>query len=256
MTAPTPPGTAYEQAVRRVWGALYETEDTDAVPEWVRNPAGFRLERARRLAAVASALTTRLPTAAFLYLAGEGTPGIARFLTDRAWRTREREPGADFPPASSTARAFAAYLEHGWPAHRPAWQWELASAETDLAYRPPLPSSAALAAGVRPAPGTRLRVSPYDTDDYGRRTAVKKRQLPWELVLQTVRPVERPTAILVPGGGPGAGRPLVLHDDEAAALAWLTDGPREPRVAGRAPDEELLHRLTKVGALVRTGDGR
>ncbi|GAA3076677.1 hypothetical protein GCM10020000_72660 [Streptomyces olivoverticillatus] len=160
--------------MRRVWGALYETEDTDAVPEWVRNPAGFRLERARRLAAVASALTTRLPTAAFLYLAGEGTPGIARFLTDRAWRTREREPGADFPPASSTARAFAAYLEHGWPAHRPAWQWELASADTDLAYRPPLPSSAALAAGLRPAPGTRLRVSPYDTDDYGRRTAVKK----------------------------------------------------------------------------------
>ncbi|MFI1256246.1 hypothetical protein ACH4U6_21065 [Streptomyces netropsis] len=258
MTATVPPRaggeSAYERAVRGVWAALYDTEDTTAVPPEVRNAAGFRLERARRLAAVAAAVTARLPTAGFLYLAGEGTPGIGRFVASDAWRAREREPGEDFPPGPSTARAFAEYLEKGWPEGRPGWQWELASADTDLAYRPPVPSPAARRAGLSPAPATRLRVSPYDTADYARRTALKKQRMPWDLVLDTVRPLERRTAILVPGTGPGAGRPLVLHDEEAAALAWLTEAPREhARVPAGEPGEELLRRLVEVGALVRDG---
>ncbi|MGW0390783.1 hypothetical protein ACWDYJ_07755 [Streptomyces sp. NPDC003042] len=251
----------YERTVRGLWEALYETEDTREVPAWVRNPQGFRLERARRLAAVAAAVSARLPTAAFLCLGGEGTPALGTFLTSAAWQGRDREPGADFPPGACTARAFAAHLEDkGWPEGRPEWQWELASADLDLAYRPPVPSDRARQAGIVPAPGTRLRISPYDTVDYARRVALKKQQMPWSLVLDAVRPVARVTALLVPGGGPGAGRTLVLHDEEAVAVAWLV---RQPRVHERVPTGEpsaaLAARLVEVGAFVRVPpqeDGR
>ncbi|MFI6472903.1 hypothetical protein ACIBL5_21915 [Streptomyces sp. NPDC050516] len=84
--------TEYERAVRGLWEALYETENTDDVPKEVRNPIGFRLERARRLAALSSVLSARLPTASFLYLAAEGTDGIARFLASRAGPSRPSPP--------------------------------------------------------------------------------------------------------------------------------------------------------------------
>ncbi|MGW1867260.1 hypothetical protein ACWCPS_17045 [Streptomyces mauvecolor] len=245
--------TEYERAVRGLWEALYETDSTDDVPKEVQNPIGFRLERARRLAAVSSVLSARLPTASFLYLAAEGTDGIARFLASRAWREREREPGESFPPLASSARAFATYLtDGGWAAGRPDWQWELARAELDLKYGELTPSGEAAGIGVRPAVGTRLRVSPYDTVDYARRVALKKAQMPWEQVLDTVRPVARATAQLVPGGGTGAGRTLILRDAEASALAWLVEGERVPTTE---PSDALLDRLVRVGAFTREAAG-
>ncbi|MFI6051231.1 hypothetical protein ACIBCO_14215 [Streptomyces violascens] len=245
--------TEYERAVRGLWEALYETENTDDVPKEVQNPIGFRLERARRLAAVSCVLSARLPTASFLYLAAEGTEGIARFLVSRAWREREREPGEPFPPPASSARSFATYLtEEGWCGGRPDWQGELAHAELDLNYGELTPSAEATGIGVRPAVGTRLRVSPYDTVDYARRVALKKAQMPWEQVLGTARPVARVTAQLVPGGGTGAGRTLILRDAEASALARLVDQAWVPTTE---PSDALLDRLVKVGAFTREAAG-
>lgn len=75
---------------------------------------------------------------------------------------------------------------------------------------------------------------------------------PWRLVLDTVRPIRRPTALFRPAPGAGRARTLVVRDHLAAQLAWVTDSPAAERdgVVPEPPSGGLLDRLRSAGVLL------
>ncbi len=75
---------------------------------------------------------------------------------------------------------------------------------------------------------------------------------PWDLVLETVRPVGRACAMFKPAAdGNGDARALVVRDDEARALAWLVGAPDADywRIRPIEPSGDFLTRLTAAGLI-------
>ena len=237
----------YVRAVDALWQYFYGREAGETMPFAISNGAGLDLERSRRWSNVATAMTSAVPLTAFFFLARSGTDGVKAFLRSDEWQLRETDRGVVFPHGDGLKRALIAFFGR-WRTAQEPWICELARAELDLIGASARPSAAAREAGLVLAPGLQAVCSALDVPGYLATIHRARQRLPWDLVLDSVRPVARPVVVVqFPDG-----KQVVLRDESALQAAWLLEPAAvDPffAVAAQRPSEAFVEKLRARGIL-------
>lgn len=228
---------------RRVLRELPERERQTL--EKVFGPS-LTVEMARRRKSVSRVLLPSFPVTYFAYVATEGAEGVMRFLESQAWRMRTPQPGSAFPPAASSAVAFAAFLEEcGWVARQEAWIQESFAFEAAFLF-------GGRAHGPRQVGGRTVQLvesawvaeASFEVPKYGQVLRERGQEDPWHDALYFVKPSPSPFAVIsVPSEKKV--RRIHLSGPSVSALRWLWD-EREQAPAG-ALESAALQRSLQAG---------
>ncbi len=195
---------------------------------------GFDMEQARRRKTVANVLNVAFPVTFFAYYGRTGAAGLHAFLDDQAWQRRPAQPGSVFPPAATSAAAFAAFLRStDWIAGQEDWVAEAFAYEDDYLFGGAAGARRPAAADVGLVPGAWVAEATFDVPEYGRLLRERGPVDPWTEALLLVKRRPVPLAVVsVPGEG--RIRRVRLTGDTVAALRWLwADGEPRPENATR-----------------------
>jgi hypothetical protein len=243
--------SAYPELMARIWEACYSEGLADP-----QQPL-LRYEQARRRTAVLQTLKSVLPASTILYVGLSDERSIEPFLSSEWWRGRRGEPGAAFPDAASTAKAFAGFLRESWLMGADPWVADILEYEFTLIW-----GTAEVGAGdgrhrgLRWRPGMWAATSAYDVSDYVPRLRAGCQQFPWDIAALTVRPRPRPFATL---SFPDADRIRRIHVRDASweVIRGCHGGPGAPEGRASAPtrvapeiETDILAKAISSGILI------
>ncbi|MFC4031452.1 hypothetical protein ACFO3J_08170 [Streptomyces polygonati] len=189
---------------------------------------GFAMEQARRRKTVANVLNTAFAVTFFAYYGRTGAEGLHAFLDSGAWQDRPAQPGSVFPPAATSAAAFAAFLRStDWIARQEDWVAEAFAFEHDYLFGGSAGTRRPAAGESGLVPGAWVAEAAFDVPEYGRLLRERGPVDPWPEALLLVKRRPAPLAVVsLPESG--RVRRIRLTGATVAALRWLwsPDAPR------------------------------